>query len=275
MPNPPGNEAVGSSPDATPPTIPVDLPAGEPWRPAAPAKFREMLARVAASVRPTESPAMRFGAYVAQKEADAAAGRGVSALDLGRILRADPVGRAIEKLETADGILGDRVTKLESRERNPNDSRPSASDPRTKSRRGRKRREAGLDCMAQMLNVLIEDETAAVLAGRGWERRLRERFGPDNGFGRRTVEKTTLFQKLRAALESAVRGYGLSFEEDVAAHGLEIWTYKPGRGDKRKDLSEKQSAAARKFLAAVDFAKIEAKRRVESRHQAAAAGSGQ
>jgi len=56
---------------------------------------------------------------------------------------------------------------------------------------------------------------------------------------------------------------------------LEIWTHKPGRGDKRKDLSEKQSAAARQFLAAVDFAKIEAKRRVESRRQAAAAGNGQ
>ena len=244
-----------------------------PWPAVEVSKLREALAEVAKATKPS-SPAIDFGRYV-RREVDLAPDSAAGVLAMGKFLRLDPVGKAIEKLETADGILDDRIAKLESHECNPNDSRPSASAPRTKSRRGRKRREAGLDCTAQMLNVLIEDETAAVLTGRAWERRLRERFGPDNGFGRRTVEKTILFQELRAALESAMRGYGPSFEEDVAAHGLEIWTYKPGRGDKRKDLSEKQSVAARNFLAAVDFAKIEAKRRVESRHQAAAAGSGQ
>lgn len=267
------NHAGTSSPASTNTAPQETCRPPSPWSGVAPSKLREALAEVVRATKPS-SPAIDFGRYV-RRDVDLAPDSAAGGLAMGKFLRLDPVGKAIEKLETADGILDDRIAKLESRECNPNDSRPSASAPGTKSRRGRKRREAGLDCTAQMLNVLIEDETAAVLTGRAWERRLRERFGPDNGFGRRTVEKTTLFQELREALETAVRGYGQSFEEDVAAHGLEIWTHKPGRGDKRKDLSEKQSAAARQFLAAVDFAKIEAKRRVESRRQAAAAGNGQ
>ena len=138
--------------------------------------------------------------------------------------------------------------------------------PKKRSRQGRTLRELGLDCEQQMLVVLHEKEEAAVFAARAWEVELKKRFGKERTFGYRTIQDTDLYKKvLRPALTEAVIGYGPSFEADVLEHGLQLWTYKPGRGDKRLDLSEKQSAAARTFFAAVENAKIQTRRRTESR----------
>lgn len=138
--------------------------------------------------------------------------------------------------------------------------------PKKRNRQGRKLRELGLDCEQQMLVVLHEKEEAAVFAARAWEVELKKRFGEEHAFGYRTIQDTDLYKKvLRPALKKAVIGYGPSFEDDVLAHGLQLWTHKPGRGDKRLDLSEKQSAAARRFFAEVQNAKIQTERRVGGR----------
>lgn len=134
--------------------------------------------------------------------------------------------------------------------------------PKKRSRQGRKRRELGLDCEQQMLVVLHENEKAAVFAAREWEKALKTRFGKQHAFGYRTVQETDLYKlTLRPALKIAIHGYGSTFEADVKEHGLQLWTHKPGRGDKRLDLSEKQSAAARSFFAEVENAKIQTGRR--------------
>lgn len=141
--------------------------------------------------------------------------------------------------------------------------------PKKHSRRGRKLRELDLDCEQQMLIVLHENEKAAVFAARAWEEALKKRFGKEHGFGYRTIQQKDLYKlKLRPALKDAVTGYGPSFEDDVLEHGLQLWSYKPGRGDKRLDLSEKESAAARRFFAEVANAKIQTGRRFEDRLKA-------
>jgi hypothetical protein len=138
--------------------------------------------------------------------------------------------------------------------------------PKKRSRQGRKRRELGLDCEQQMLVVLHENEKAAVFAARAWEEALKKRFGKEHGFAYTTIQHKDLYKRqLRPALKHAVMGYGPSFEADVLKHGLQLWSYKPGRGDKRLDLSEKQSAAARRFFAEVENAKIQTGRRFEDR----------
>jgi hypothetical protein len=133
--------------------------------------------------------------------------------------------------------------------------------PAKKNRRGRRNREAGLDCTGQMLTVLREDSRAAVFAGRAWEERLKERFGEEQGFCRRTIERQPLYKKqLRPAVEAAVIAYGPTFEADFLEHGLELWSHKPGRGDKRKDHTEKQALAGRVFMASLENATIDAER---------------
>ncbi len=155
------------------------------------------------------------------------------------------VGKAIDNLEAA-----------------PRSVKTSSPTPVRKSRRGRSKREAGLDCTGQMLTVLREDSRAAVFAGRRWEKCLKERFGKEQGFGRKTIEDQPLYRyQLRPAVVAAAKSYGKTFEADFLEHGLELWTHKPGRGDKRKDHTEKQALAGRVFLAALENATIDAERR--------------
>jgi hypothetical protein len=261
MPTHPSSDADNSPSSPLQSSGPSAPPSQELWRPADPARFREMLARVAASVGPPQSPAMRFGAYVAKKELDAATGRGTSAFNLAQILRLDPVGKAIEKLEAADLDLRTRVKALEADRRSPKSAETLHPASVTKSRRGRRSRAAGLDCTGQMLTVLREDRRAAVFTGRMWEKRLKERFGEDEGFCRKTIESQRLYKKhLRPALVAAQMTYGPAFEADFLEDGLELWSYKPGRGDKRKDHTEKQALAGRVFMAALENATIEAER---------------
>jgi hypothetical protein len=233
-----------------------------PWGAVDADKLREALARLAASTRGSPpTPAIGFGAFV-RGEVDRSPEQELGFAAMGKFLRLDPAGKAIERLEAADERLQARIATLEAgagRRRGAEASQHSA--PATKSRRGRSKREAGLDCTGQMLTVLREDSKTAVFTGRKWEERLRERFGEDEGFGRRTIEKQPLYKKqLRPAVVAATKSYGPTFEADFLEHGLELWTHKPGRGDKRKDHTEKQALAGRAFLSALENATIEAER---------------
>lgn len=253
-----GTPTAPSTCDARP--VPAARPRS-PWPAVDTAKIREVLAHAAASTRGSSpTPAMDFGRYV-RREVDAtpAWNRGASAI--AKLLRLDPHGEAIERLEAADEHLLTRVAALEVGPSSPRIVEPSRSAPATKSRRGRSNRAAGLDCTGQMLTVLREDSRAAVFTGRMWEERLKERFGEEDGFCRKTVEYQPLYKKqLRPAVVAAIASYGPAFEADFLEHGLELWTHKPGRGDKRKDHTEKEALAGRVFLAALENILIEADR---------------
>jgi hypothetical protein len=252
------------------PTSPADgdthpapaTPPRSPWPAVDAAKIREALARAAASTRGSSpTPAMDFGAFVRQA-VDRSPEVEHGLLAMGKFLRLDPVGKAIEKLEAAGESLQTRVATLEGGSGAPRNAKASRPTPAAKSRRGRRLRAAGLDCEGQMLTVLKEDPTTAVFAGRDWEKRLKKRFGEAEGFSRKTVEKTHLYKKqLRPAVVKAAASYGPSFEDDFLEHGLELWSRKPGRGDKRKDLTEKQALAGREFIATLQWGEIDAERR--------------
>lgn len=232
-----------------------------PWAAVDAAKIHEALARAVVSTRGSSpTPAMNFGAFV-RKDLDATPEWNLGASAVAKLLRLDPHGKAIERLEAADEHLLTRVAALEAGPNAPRMGGTSRSAPATKSRRGRSKREAGLDCTGQMLTVLREDSRAAVFTGRMWEERLKERFGEEDGFCRKTVEYQPLYKKqLRPAVVAAIASYGSAFEADFLEHGLELWTHKPGRGDKRKDHTEKEALAGRVFLAALENILIEADR---------------
>ena len=257
MPHSPSNDA------ASPPV--ADSTIAQPHRLPCPAVdaagIREVLAQAAKTIRPAAAtPAMNFGQYV-RREVDAAPEHAAGVLAIGKLLRLDPVGKAIERLESAGDHLQTRVATLEAGLGAPRSVVRSPVAPAKKSRRGKSKRAAGLDCTGQMLTVLREDSRAALFSGRQWEERLKERFGEDEGFGRKAVEYQPLYKKqLRPAVKAARMAYGPTFEADFLEHGLELWSHKPGRGDKRKDHTEKQALAGRKFIAALENATIEAER---------------
>lgn len=253
----PTSSNTATTASVSPSVVTNSRPIGSPWSGADPAKLREAIARVATATHSSAStPSMDFGRYV-RKELDRSPETTQGFLAMQKLLRLDPMGKLVERLDGVDDSLRDLRAVVEA---NTGPSR-DAKGPASKSRRGRRTREAGLDCTGQMLTVLREDSRAAVLTGREWEERLKERFGKDHGFCRKTVEKQRLYKKqLRPAVEAAVKAYGPTFEADFLEHGLELWTHKPGRGDKRKDHTEKQVMAGREFLAALDNATIDAER---------------
>jgi hypothetical protein len=230
-----------------------------PWSGVAPSNLREALAKLAKATKPS-SPAIDFGRYV-RREVDRAPDSAAGVLAMAKFLRLDPVGKAIEKLEAADEHLQTRVAAIEAGHGSLRSVETPSPTPVRKSRRGRSNREAGLDCTGQMLTVLREDSRAAVFTGRMWEKRLKERFGKEEGFCRKTIEAQPLYRKqLRPAVVAATMSYGTTFEADFLEHGLELWSHKPGRGDKRKDHTEKQALAGRVFMAALENAVIAAER---------------
>jgi len=69
-----------------------------PWPAVEVSKLREALAEVAKATKPS-SPAIDFGRYV-RREVDLAPDSAAGVLAMGKFLRLDPVGKAIEKLES-------------------------------------------------------------------------------------------------------------------------------------------------------------------------------
>lgn len=104
MPTHPSSDADNSPSSPLQSSGPSAPPSQELWRPADPARFREMVARmVSVSRPPTPSPAMNFGAYV-RRAVDPEPGRGPSATDLARILRLDPISKEHDRLK--DEVAG-------------------------------------------------------------------------------------------------------------------------------------------------------------------------
>ena len=93
------NNQAGDSPAASTDTnVKETRRQQSPWPAVEVSKLREALAEVAKATKPS-SPAIDFGRYV-RREVDLAPDSAAGVLAMGKFLRLDPVGKAIEKLES-------------------------------------------------------------------------------------------------------------------------------------------------------------------------------
>lgn len=217
--------------------------AGMKW---ASADLMKKLAAVDAwALPPPASPARLFGSAA------------------GAMALADAVGatepRRIERLETEVAELKARLS--------PRTSPPQPTEGKTKGRQGRKRREGGLTCEEQMLLLAELNPTVMIMKPPAIREQMLARWGEENAFCIRTIQDTLLYKGWQKVLEEYRKETGMS-ESDISAAGLENYSHKPGREDKRKLGRAKAEQAYRAFKNGLTDTNIETNRRIDSKKEA-------